>query len=189
MAERRRLALRRREQTPPRELRVALAGNPNVGKSSLFNQLTGGQQHVANWPGKTVERHTGTHRDGDVTLIVDDLPGTYSLSAASPEELVAEEVLTSEGLDVVAVVLDSTHLERNLYLAAQLAELGVPLVVVLNMVDAATADGFVIDDERLSTSLGAPVVRTVARDGEGIEELVAALIAVGSDAHVPAGDR
>lgn len=189
MAERRRMTLRRRVDAPPRELHVALAGNPNVGKSSLFNHLTGGQQHVANWPGKTVERHSGTHRAGDTTLIVDDLPGTYSLSAASPEELVTEEVLTSDGLDVVAVVLDSTHLERNLYLAAQLAELGVPLVVVLNMVDAAAADGFAIDDERLSTSLGAPVVRTVARDGQGIDELVAALIAVGSDAHVPAGDR
>jgi ferrous iron transport protein B len=164
----------------PRVVRVALAGNPNVGKSSLFNGLTGGRQHVANWPGKTVERRSGRCAVGTTELVVEDLPGTYSLAASSPEEVVAEEALAGDGVDVVAVVLDSTNLERNLYLATQLAELGPPLVLVLNLVDAATAHGTVIDDERLSATFGAPVVRTVARSGDGLEALRAALAEVGT---------
>ncbi|MEX2548705.1 MAG: FeoB small GTPase domain-containing protein [Nitriliruptoraceae bacterium] len=160
-------------------IRVALAGNPNVGKSSLFNQLTGSRQHVGNWPGKTVERRAGTRSVGRDELIVIDLPGTYSLAASSPEELVAEEVLTGGDVDVVAVVLDSANLERNLYLAAQLAELGRPLVLVLNMTDSALAEGFVIDDARLARVFGAPVVRTVGRTGRGLDDLVSALSSVG----------
>ena len=123
----------------PGTVRVALAGNPNVGKSSLFNHMTGAHQHVGNWPGKTVERRSGTCRRGHVPLTVVDLPGTYSLASSSPEEVVAEEALLGEGVDVVAVVLDSTNLERNLYLAAQAAELGRPVVLVLNMADRAGA--------------------------------------------------
>jgi hypothetical protein len=126
-------------------LHVALAGNPNVGKSSLFNRLTGARQHVGNWPGKTVERRTGTCRrqaaDGPVEVALVDLPGTYSLAASSPEEVVAEQALTGGEVDVVATVLDSTNLERNLYLAAQVAELGLPQVLVLNLTDAARSDG------------------------------------------------
>ena len=159
-------------------IRVVLAGNPNVGKSSLFNHLTGAQQHVANWPGKTVERHTGSTRVGQTELTITDLPGTYSLAAGSPEEQVAESVLTGDEVDVVAVVLDSANLERNLYLTTQIAELGRPMVLVLNMTDAAAADGFRIDDDRLATVFAAPVVRTVGRTGEGLDQLRATLSAV-----------
>lgn len=162
------------------QLRVALAGNPNVGKSSLFNQLTGAHQHVANWPGKTVERHAGTCRIGSIEVELVDLPGTYSLAGLSPEERVAGEVLIDPELDAVVVVLDSTNLERNLYLAAQVAELGRPMVVVCNMADAADRDGFVIDDRALSRAMRAPVVRTVARSGAGLEQLRAAILAVTS---------
>lgn len=154
---------------------IALAGNPNVGKSSLYNRLTGSHQHVANWPGKTVERHVGICRLGDLDVEVVDLPGTYSLTGTSPEEQVAAEALTGPDLDAVVVVLDSTNLERNLYLAAQVAELGRPMVVVLNLTDAAARDGFVIDDAALSRALGAPVVRTVARTGVGLDDLRSAL--------------
>ncbi|TVR23485.1 MAG: GTP-binding protein [Nitriliruptor sp.] len=166
MAERR---FRRPGPTP--RARVALAGNPNVGKSSLCNQLTGGHQHVANWPGKTVERHVGVCHLGGVDIEVVDLPGTYSLAGTSPEELVAAEALTDPDLDAVVVVLDSTNLERNLYLATQVAELGRPMVVVLNLTDAAARDGFLLDDRALATALGAPVVRTVARTGVGLDDL------------------
>lgn len=155
-------------------LTVALAGNPNVGKSSLFNALTGAHQHVGNWPGKTVERLAGTCRLGAAPITVVDLPGTYSLAASSPEEVVAEAALASDEIDAVAVVLDSTNLERTLYLAAQLAELGRPLVLVLNMTDRAQAEGLDVDADRLAAAFGAPVVRTVARTGAGIPELVEA---------------
>ena len=165
--------------SPANPIRVALAGNPNVGKSSLFNHLTGAHQHVGNWPGKTVERHTGSAWHGDTELLLTDLPGTYSLAASSPEELIAEHVLTSDEIDVVAVVLDSANLERNLYLATQIAELGTPMVLVLNMADAAAAEGFRIDDARLAAVFAAPVVRTVGRSGVGVRELCATLAAVG----------
>lgn len=167
------------DRTPTGTLRrVALAGNPNVGKSSLFNQLTGAHQHVANWPGKTVERHAGTCGIGDIEVEVIDLPGTYSLAGLSPEEQVAAQALTDPELDAVVIVVDSTNLERNLYLAAQIAELGRPAVVVLNMTDVAARDGFVIDDAQLSQALSAPVVRTVARSGVGLDRLRDALLRV-----------
>ena len=173
---------------PDPRLRVALAGNPNVGKSSLFNQLTGAHQHVANWPGKTVERHAGTCRIGDVEVELVDLPGTYSLSGLSPEERVAAEALIDPELAAVVVVLDSTNLERNLYLAAQVAELGRPMVVVCNMADAAERDGFVIDDQALSRAVRAPVVRTVARSGVGLDQLRSAILTAASrSGHQTAG--
>lgn len=180
---------RTRTQATVRRLHVALAGNPNVGKSSLFNHLTGAHQHVANWPGKTVERHVGTCKvDDEVEVELVDLPGTYSLAGSSPEEQVAEQALLDPALDAVVVVLDSTNLERNLYLAAQVAELGRPLVVVLNMTDAAERDGFVLDDAALGAALGAPVVRTVARTGTGLDELRAALAALAAAASTDAAD-
>jgi ferrous iron transport protein B len=169
---------RTRRDVPVRRLQVALAGNPNVGKSSLFNHLTGSRQHVANWPGKTVERHVGTcHLEGvEVELV--DLPGTYSLAGTTPEEQVAERALLDPGIDAVVVVLDSTNLERNLYLAAQIAELGRPLVLALNMTDVAARDGTLVDDAVLAVALDAPVVRTVGRTGQGLEQLRVALAEV-----------
>jgi ferrous iron transport protein B len=160
-------------------LRVALAGNPNVGKTSLFNRLTGSRQHVGNWPGKTIERRTGTcrfvGRGGPAEVAFVDLPGTYSLAASSPEEVVAEQALTGGEVDVVATVLDTTNLERNLYLAAQVAELGVRQVLVLNLSDAARAEGVRADAERLAAAFGVPVVRTAARTGEGVDDLLTVL--------------
>jgi ferrous iron transport protein B len=161
-------------------VRVALAGNPNVGKSSLFNRLTGSRQHVGNWPGKTVERREGVCTLGTTRLEIVDLPGTYSLASSSPEEVVAEAALLSDDVDVVGVVLDCTNLERNLYLAAQIAELGRPLVLILNMIDVADADGFSLDDDALARAFAAPVVRTVGRTGQGTDDLVAVLGATGS---------
>jgi ferrous iron transport protein B len=163
---------------PPGIGTVALAGNPNVGKSSLFNFLTGAHQHVGNWPGKTVERRSGLCRRGAVPVTVIDLPGTYSLASSSPEEVVTESVLTGDEIDGVAVVLDSTNLERNLYLAAQVAELGRPMVLVLNMTDVATADGVEVDEAVLADAFGAPVLRTTGRTGTGVDDLVHALVAM-----------
>ncbi|HWK89587.1 MAG TPA: ferrous iron transport protein B, partial [Longimicrobium sp.] len=157
-------------------LHVALIGNPNTGKSTLFNALTGMRQRVGNYSGVTVERVEGRYRDeaGPVTVI--DLPGTYSLSASSPDEEIALAVLLgrAEGLprpDVVVVVADAANLERNLFLASQVLELGLPTVVALNQVDAAQAAGIQVDPVELTLELGAPVVTTVATRGEGLDVL------------------
>jgi ferrous iron transport protein B len=157
-------------------LQVALIGNPNTGKSTLFNALTGLRQRVGNYAGVTVERVEGRYRDAAGTVAVIDLPGTYSLSAASPDEEIALAVLLgrARGLerpDVVVVVADAANLERNLFLASQVLELGLPTVVALNQVDAAEAAGMRIDAVELTLELGAPVVATVATRGEGMEVL------------------
>jgi ferrous iron transport protein B len=158
-------------------LHVALVGNPNTGKSTLFNALTGMRQRVGNYSGVTVERVEGRYRDADGRVVtVLDLPGTYSLSASSPDEEIALGVLLgrAEGLDapdVVVVVADAQNLERNLFLASQVLELGLPTVVALNQVDAALAAGLRIDPVELTLELGAPVVATVATKGEGLELL------------------
>jgi ferrous iron transport protein B len=151
---------------------VAVAGNPNAGKTSLFNALTGAKQRVGNYPGVTVEYKQSTlHVDGaEVNLI--DLPGTYSLTAYSPEELVARNYIIQQQPDVVIDVVDAANLERNLYLAIQLRELGVPLVVCLNMVDVSEGRGMRINYEQLSAVLGVPVVPTVARAGQGVQALI-----------------
>jgi ferrous iron transport protein B len=161
-------------------LHVALIGNPNTGKSTLFNALTGMRQRVGNYSGVTVERVEGRYRDdaGPVTLI--DLPGTYSLSAASPDEEIALAVLTghAEGIDrpdVAIVVADAANLERNLFLASQVLELGLPTVVALNQVDAAEAAGIRVDAVELTLELGAPVVPIVATRGQGLEVLKSAV--------------
>jgi len=160
------------------ELTVALAGNPNTGKSSIFNLLTGARQHVGNWPGKTVSRSHGTFAHDGSTVEIVDLPGTYSLNASSPEEIIARDYLVSGGPDVVVVVVDAANLERNLYLTVQVLEIGVPTIVALNMTDVATSRGIVVDDGELSVRLGVPVVRMVARNGEGLDQLKDAMVGV-----------
>jgi ferrous iron transport protein B len=164
-------------------LTLALAGNPNAGKTSIFNALTGSHQHVGNWPGKTVARSEGTFRRRDIVGRVVDLPGTYSLSALSPEEIIARDYLLSGEPTVVIDVVDATNLERNLYLTSQLLELGIPLVLALNISDSARSQGIRIDTVRLSQLLGgSPIVETVGHRGKGMDELIDAAIAlVGAD--------
>jgi len=154
-------------------IRIALAGNPNSGKSSMFNALTGARQHVGNYPGVTVEKKWGQASLDGLKIDVIDLPGTYSLTAYSQEELVARNFIIHEKPDVVVDVVDASNLERNLYLALQFMELGVPVVIALNMMDVATDKGIEIDAEKLGKLLGVPVVPTVARKGKGVKELLA----------------
>ncbi|MEM2666853.1 MAG: ferrous iron transporter B, partial [Candidatus Bathyarchaeia archaeon] len=161
-----------------RHLRVALAGNANVGKSVIFNQLTGLNQVVGNWPGKTVERAEGTLHFRGYTIRVIDLPGTYSLSAFSIEEIVSREYIAVEKPDVIINVVDASALERNLYLTLQLLELEAPVVMALNQVDFAAKKGIRINVEKLSKMLGIPVVPTVAITGSGINELLMTVVAV-----------
>ncbi|MBU1277410.1 MAG: ferrous iron transport protein B [Proteobacteria bacterium] len=159
-----------------RQVTIALSGNPNAGKTSVFNALTGARQHVGNYPGVTVEYKEGlAHHQGRAVRVV-DLPGTYSLTAYSPEELVARNYLIGQRPDVVVNVVDASNLERNLYLAVQLMELGVPLVICLNMVDVAESRGLKIDAGKLSQLLGVPVVPTVARQSQGMNQLLAAAV-------------
>ncbi len=162
-------------------LRVAIIGNPNTGKTTLFNALTGLRQRVGNFAGVTVERVEGQVRlpDGG-QLVVLDLPGSYSLSAGSPDERIALDVLLGQDRDrwrpdAVLVVADAVHLERNLFLASQVMELGIPMVLALNQVDAAEAQGIRLDVPELIHRLGIPVVPTVAKRGEGIEPLLRAV--------------
>jgi ferrous iron transport protein B len=171
------------------DLTIALAGNPNAGKSTIFNALTGLRQHVGNWPGKTVEKREGTCLHRGLTINVIDLPGTYSLTAYSPEEIVARDYLLTDPPDAIINVLDATNLERNLYLTVQLLELGVPVILALNMADALRKDGVHIDLAELSRGLGhAPIVLTAASRGEGLSELLAAVLAAAErwqPAHTP----
>lgn len=161
-----------------RQLRVALAGNANVGKSVIFNQLTGLNQIVGNWPGKTVERAEGTLHFKGYTIRVIDLPGTYSLSAFSIEEIVSREYIAVEKPDVIINVVDASALERNLYLTLQLLELEVSVVMALNQMDFAAKKGIRINVEKLSEMLGIPVVPTIAITGSGINELLMTVVAV-----------
>ena len=155
-----------------RTMKVALAGNPNCGKTTLFNALTGSNQYVGNWPGVTVEKKEGTARLGDREITVVDLPGIYSLSPYSMEEIVARDFIIGEGPDAVIDIVDATNLERNLYLTVQLLELERPLVLALNFMDEVKARGDQIDVERLSKELGVPVVPITAKTGEGLDELL-----------------
>ncbi|WP_192624029.1 ferrous iron transport protein B [Desulfomicrobium macestii] len=149
---------------------IALAGNPNAGKTTLFNALTGSRQHVGNYPGITVEKKEGyVDTPHGLTRVV-DLPGTYSLTAYSQEELVARDFLIHERPQGVINVLDATSLERNLYLTVQFLEIGIPVTVALNMVDALEAKGMRIDSDRLASLMNVPVVRTVARSDKGVRE-------------------
>ena len=151
---------------------VALAGNPNAGKSTIFNALTGGRQHVGNWPGKTVDVASGVVRWNGSRVTLVDLPGTYSLSAHSLEEVIARDFILEERPDAAIVVADATNLERNLYLAVQVLELGVPVALALNMIDRAEAEGIAIDVDLLRRLLGVPVVPTVGTRRQGLLVLV-----------------
>ena len=153
-------------------LTVALAGQPNVGKSTVFNLLTGLSQHVGNWPGKTVEQKTGTYRHGGLTIHLVDLPGTYSLTANSQEEVIARDYIIKERPDVVVAVVNAASLERNLYLVSELLPLQSRVVVGLNMVDVAAGEGMKIEPQVLEAALGVPVVPMVAAKNQGVRELM-----------------
>ena len=154
---------------------IALAGNPNSGKTTLFNALTGARQHIGNYPGVTVDKKVGTYADNGRSYEVVDLPGTYSLTAYSPEELAARNFIVDQSPGAVVNILDASNLERNLYLTIQLMEMGVPVCIALNMIDAAKSRGVSIDDRKLSELTGVPVTPTVARKGRGKAELMAAV--------------
>jgi ferrous iron transport protein B len=158
------------------DLTIALAGNANVGKSSIFNQLTGLGQVIGNWPGKTVEKAEGVlfHHEKHIKII--DLPGIYSLSTYSQEEIVSREYIALEHPDVVVNVVDATALERNLFFTLQLLEMGIPLVLALNLVDDAKKKGITIDETKLQNILQSPVVPTIATKGIGVHEIVDAAI-------------
>jgi len=152
--------------------RIALAGNPNCGKTTIFNHLTGSHQHVGNWPGKTVEQKSGFIDFDDCQIEIVDLPGTYSLNAYSMEEIIARDFILEENPDLVLCVVDAANLERNLNLTVQILELGVPVVVALNMTDIAEHRGIITNKEKLSQALQSPIFCTTAREGKGIKELV-----------------
>lgn len=160
---------------------IALAGNPNAGKSTLFNAMTGARAHVGNYPGITVEKKVGQFRTDEAVLNLVDLPGTYSLTAYSAEELVARDFLVDERPQAVVDVLNAGSLERNLYLAVQLLELGIPVVLGLNMMDEAHKMGMKVDSKRLSKVLDCPVVELVARRGSGVDELARAAAALAAE--------
>ena len=159
-------------------LTVALAGNANVGKSVIFNQLTGLHQHVGNWPGKTVERAEGTLRFGEYTLEIVDLPGIYSLSTYSIEEQVSREYIAVEQPNVLIDVVDASALERNLFFTLQLLELEPRMVIALNQVDAAESKGIHVDPEKLSKLLEVPVILTVGTKNIGLAELIPKVIEI-----------
>jgi ferrous iron transport protein B len=164
---------------------VALAGNPNTGKSTVFNALTGLRQHTGNWPGKTVSRAEGVFQHGGKRIRVVDLPGTYSLQAGSSDEEIARDFLLFGRPDVTVVVLDATQLERNLPLALQILEITSRVVVCLNLMDEARRHGIAVDPVKLEAELGVPVVPAVARQGEGIPALLDAVLAVANGSRTP----
>ena len=164
-----------------RPITVALAGNPNSGKSTVFNNLTGCRQHVGNYPGVTVETKQGTCRWGDHVIHVVDLPGTYSLTAYSPEEVEARSFIVEQQPDVVVNIVDASNIERNLYLTTQLLELGRPVIIALNMVDVARARGIEFDLDRLAVLLGTPIVPMVGSRNEGTGDVVRMIVRVVTD--------
>ena len=145
-----------------KEITIALAGNPNSGKTTVFNNLTGAHQHVGNWPGVTVEKKEGGYRYRGYKVKVVDLPGVYSLTAYSPDEVVARNFILEDRPDVVVDIVDASNLERNLYLTVQLIELEANLVVALNMMDVAESRNYKIDADSLTRELGAPVIPMIA---------------------------
>lgn len=163
---------------------IALAGNPNCGKTTLFNEITGSKQHVGNWPGVTVEKKDGVCR-GDKEVIIMDLPGTYSLSPYSAEEIIARDYIVKEKPDAVINIVDGTSIERNLYLTIQIMETRIPMVVAMNMMDEVEERGDEIDCAKMSGLLGVPVVPIVARTGKGLKELMETAIAAAKEHKKP----
>ncbi len=161
-----------------KEITIAMAGNPNSGKSTVFNNLTGARQHVGNWPGVTVEKKEGSCSFKGYKIKVVDLPGVYSLTACSLDEVIARDYVVDGKPDVVVDVVDASNLERNLYLSVQLLEMEVNLVLALNMMDAAESRGYEIDVEKLSRLLGVPVVPMVAARSQGTPELLQTVVDV-----------
>ena len=154
------------------KLKFLLAGNPNVGKSTLFNHLTGMKQHVGNWPGKTVERKAGSFNFDGNEIEVIDLPGNYSLTPYSVEEIVSRDAIVHEANDAVINIIDAENIQRNLYLTLQIMETGANTVLCVNMLNYAEDVGFKIDLKKLEKTLGIPVVVIDAREGDGIDELI-----------------
>ena len=161
-----------------KKLAIALTGNPNSGKTTVFNNLTGTRQRVGNWPGVTVEKKEGNLNSQEYSIRVIDLPGVYSLTAYSLDEVIARNYIVDEKPDVVVDVVDASSLERNLYLTVQLLEMKAGLVIALNMMDVAESRGYRIDVAELSELLGAPVVPMVAARNQGTEELVQTVIEI-----------
>lgn len=154
-------------------IKIALAGNPNCGKTTMFNSLTGANQYVGNWPGVTVEKKEGKLKSKNKKdVIITDLPGIYSLSPYTLEEVVSRDYILNENPDVIIDLVDATNIERNLYLTTQLIETGVPVVIALNMADLIEKRGMSIDTERLSMLMGCPVIETSALKGTGLDKLV-----------------
>ena len=175
---------------PKRTLHIALAGNPNSGKTTIFNEITGSHQHVGNWPGVTVEKKEGYIQVGDYNIRIVDLPGTYSLTAYSIEEIVARRHVVHDKPDVVVHVIDASNIERNLFLTTQLLELDCKLVLALNMSDMVAERGAKIDVELLGSLLGAPAVLTVGTSGKGLKDLMETVVRVaeGKDPQVRSVD-
>ena len=165
---------------------IALAGNPNCGKTTLFNKLTGASQRVGNWPGVTIDRKTGKIRGTDGAELV-DTPGIYSLSPYSPEEIVTRNFLLEGNPDAVINIVDATNIERNLFLTLQILDTGIPTVVALNMMDTVRKNGGSVDAKKLSEKLGCPVIPISALKSEGVDELVKAAVAAADNGLKPAG--
>ena len=161
-----------------REIVIALAGNPNSGKTTVFNNLTGARQHVGNWPGVTVEKKEGSCSFRGYSIKVVDLPGVYSLTAYSPDEVVARNFVIDEKPDVVVDIVDASNLERNLYLAVQIMEMGAPLIIALNMMDEAESRRYKIDIEAISKEMGVSVIPMVANRNKGTDELLEEIVKV-----------
>lgn len=158
-------------------LTIGVVGNPNCGKSTLFNCLTGAKQQVGNWPGVTVDRKTGWYKDGNRKIQVIDTPGTYSLTASSVDEQVSPDFILSSEAHLIINIVVASNIERNLYLTSQLLEMKVPLIIALNMMDMATERKLVIDVNGLAERLGCPVIPLTVAKNKGIEELKTAILA------------
>jgi len=172
-----------------KEIVIALAGNPNSGKTTVFNNLTGARQHVGNWPGVTVEKKEGSCSVQGYNIRVVDLPGVYSLTAYSPDEVVARNFIIDEKPDVVVDIVDASNLERNLYLAVQIMEMEVPLIIALNMMDEVESRKYKIDVKAISREMGVPVVKMVANRNQGTDALLDEIVSVAEKGTEASGVR